>query len=176
MATVTMELRTVLSLDQFNLFDFEYQITDLTWKAKLEELIKNYFFFHEIGQETVDRFKHVFKNRMQLIMPRYDKLYQATLLNNKPLINYYQKENTTQTSGTKTSTTSTDYPQHDDPVLDIPTMKADGSTDGNATFERIVEGTTGKSYSQLILEYASAIYDIELMIIRDLKPCFILVY
>lgn len=163
-------------MPDFNLFDFNYQISDPAWKIRLEELIKNYFFFYEIGSETPDRFKHNFKNRMQLIMPRYDKLYTAILLNNKPLTNTYLSETITQTAGTATTAASTDYPQHDDPLSDIPTTKSAGTSDSNSTYSRTLEGATGKSYSALLIEYQQALYDLELMIIKDLKNQFILVH
>ena len=73
MAQTTIELRHLLqttSMDgkPFELFDFDYQIDDLQWKAELERSIIDYFYFYEIGQETPERFKHVFKRRwLQMI-------------------------------------------------------------------------------------------------------------
>lgn len=91
MAIVTMELRMLLRTD-FELFDFEYQISDPNWKETLERDITDYYYFHEIGQETADRFKHIFKAKMRRIMPYYDELYQTTLLDIDPLFSHKMTE------------------------------------------------------------------------------------
>ncbi len=92
MAQVTMELRHVLMMKNFKLFDFEYPIVDIEWKRQLEQLIKDYYYFHEIGFETIDRFKHVLKAKLNLIMPYYNDLYLTTLLDIDPLLTIHIKE------------------------------------------------------------------------------------
>src|SRR5690606_9448322 len=106
MAQVTIELRHLLQMDDFDLFDFDYPISDLTWKEELERDIINYFYFHEIGSETPDRFKWQFKTRMLLIMPKYVKLYDA-LQDVNPLATIQMvEESTDRTTSTGSSTTS----------------------------------------------------------------------
>ena len=77
MAQVTIELRTLLGMTNFEMFDFTYPVTDSNWKAELERDIKNHYYFHEIGMETPDRFKQRLQSKMLEIMPYYDKLHQT---------------------------------------------------------------------------------------------------
>ena len=97
MAQTTIELRHLLqttSMDgkPFELFDFDYQIDDLQWKAELERAVIDYFYFYEIGQETPDRFKHVFKRRWLQMIGYYNKLHNIDLIEFDPLITYKMTE------------------------------------------------------------------------------------
>lgn len=199
MAQVTMELRNLLKMPNFNLFDFEYKCDFPEWKEELEQLIIDEYYFHEIGQETPDRFKHCFSTLMRKIMPYYNSLYASTLLGGDPLINYRMVEETTGTatntgtSAGKTETTSageltkTDYPQTGD-AGDIPTEKSNANDRGDLRtshettststndLRKVVEGISGTSYAKLIKEHRENLLKINAMVIRELRPCFILVY
>lgn len=199
MAQVTMELRTLLKMPDFNLFDFEYKCDFPEWKQELEQLIIDEYYFSEIGQETPERFKHCFSTLMRKIMPYYNSLYASTLLGGDPLINYRMVEETTGTatntgtSAGETETTSTgeltktDYPQTGG-VDDIPTERsnakdrAESKTNQETTsststdMRKVVEGMVGTSYAKLIKEHRENLLKINAMIINELRPCFILVY
>lgn len=145
MAQVTIELRNVLKMKDFELFDFDYPICDSSWKREFENLFKNYFYFYEIGAETIDRFKHNLKTRLRLIMPYYNELYKSTLFELDPLLSKKIKEtysdtresnstdkvtdNSISTSNTDNNDerVETDYPQHTNIEDDIPTNKAKNS-------------------------------------------------
>ena len=92
MAISTVELRHLLRLSNFELFDFDYQFDDQKMKAEIEEAITNHFLFSEIGQETPDRFKHVFEHRFKSVIGYYNELHNTTLLKYDPLINYRMSE------------------------------------------------------------------------------------
>ena len=64
MAKYTIELNTLLQDEKFNVFDFEYQFYSEEAKPKFEQLFKDYFRFREIGFETVPRFKHELKTKL----------------------------------------------------------------------------------------------------------------
>ena len=198
MAQVTIELRHLLQMNDFNLFDFDYPISDPTWKEELERDIINYFYFHEIGSETPDRFKWQFKTRMLLIMPKYVKLYDA-LKDVNPLATLQMIEETTdKTTSTGSSTTSsntntqaddvrTDYPDHADISNDIPTEKTRSTTSNNTSTNNMNtaeadregklkrEGYQGE-VSNLVQNYYKNMKSINMMIINELKDLFILVY
>lgn len=106
MAQTTMELRHLLSLKNFDLFDFEYKFDDHNFKKELEQSIIDYYFFYEIGQETPDRFKHVFQTRFLSMIGYYNKLYNTTLLTYNPLTNYSVEEALQQLSETNNQRTS----------------------------------------------------------------------
>ena len=198
MAQATIELRHLLQMNDFNLFDFDYPISDQIWKEELERDIINYFYFHEIGSETPDRFKWQFRTRMLLIMPKYVKLYDA-LQEVNPLATLQMTEEstdrTTSSGSTTTSSTTntqaddmrTDYPDHADISNDIPTEKTrsttsnDTSTNNTNTAEADREGKLKREgyqgeVSNLVENYYKNMKTINMMIINELKDLFILVY
>lgn len=84
---VTVELREIVS-SGVNVFDFDYPIprsvveyngktchVDFD-KAKFEKKILDHYWFRQIGQETVGRFLHYFRAKMQEIMPYYVQVYE----------------------------------------------------------------------------------------------------
>ena len=198
MAQATIELRHLLQMNDFNLFDFDYPISDPIWKEELERDIINYFYFYEIGSETPDRFKWQFKTRMLLIMPKYVKLYDALQGVNPLATIQMTEESTDKTTSTGSSTTSsntntqaddvrTDYPDHADISNDIPTEKTRSTTSNNTstnnknTAEADREGKLNREGYQgevtnLVENYYKNMKTINMMIINELKDLFILVY
>lgn len=205
MATVTVELRNLLQTN-FQLFDFDYQCSDLDWKLELERAILDHYFFEEIGQETPDRFKHVFRSTMQAIMPYYDKLHELSKINidMSNLNNYKMTERMTKSndralinsgsdinsSDINSDSRNTEYPQHTNIVDDIPSGRSVSETDSrntitfgskqdearNEEYEKTIEGYEGITPAALIKQYQDNLIRINAMIIKDLKSCFILVY
>lgn len=84
---VTVELGDILA-SGVNLWDFEYpvprKVVEYNGKTctvdfdkdRLQEKIVNHYRFRQIGFETVGRFKHYLKTRMQEIMPYYVQVYE----------------------------------------------------------------------------------------------------
>lgn len=194
-----MELRNVLQINDFKLFDFNYPIADLTWKEEFEKLFIDYFYFYEIGQETIDRFKHTLKVRLNLIMPYYNELFKTTLMEIDPLTTTRLSEvivENHKTSGEQqvegktninSNTTTTEYPQHEDISNDIPSRREGdvGKTDNTSKnsfsdnslkdYRKIIEGFQGDQ-SSLLKSYRDNIVNINSLIIAELKELFILVY
>ena len=80
MATFTMELRKVDELLNGSIGLADYPIFDEAYREKLNKSIKDYFWYREIGWETIDIFINRLSARMHLIMPAYNKIYESTLL------------------------------------------------------------------------------------------------
>lgn len=86
---VTLELRDVLaSVDvngqPFKLWDFDYpSYYQGDAKTAFEQKIIDHYLFHQIGTETVARFKHNFKTRIREIMPYYIQLYKSVEIMDK---------------------------------------------------------------------------------------------
>lgn len=108
----TMTLGELIE-NNINIFDFDYPFYNEERRKQFEQHFIEHFYFDEIGQETVARFKHRLKIKLNLIMPYWNKIFLADELEQRILDNYdvtetYEKEvidNTTQTSnGTVTST------------------------------------------------------------------------
>lgn len=88
MSRYTTELRFILDNYRSRMGLDEYPIFNESYRSHLNDLIINTFYFDEIGQETPARFCMMFKNKMNLIMPEYNKLY-AALDGINPLFNIF---------------------------------------------------------------------------------------
>ena len=87
---------TILTLQKNN-FNFglqNYPIFDEAYRNTLNNNILNYYLESEIGFETAELFKRILNDRMALIMPKYNKMYQAQqdLLTNGLLNNVNLRE------------------------------------------------------------------------------------
>lgn len=131
MALISVELRNLLKTN-FELFDFEYQFDDQNFKAELEQAVIDYFYFREIGRETPDAFKHMFKSKWLRIIPYYNKLHNTSLLSYNPLTNYNIKEGLNQLAQTSNNQDGKT------------TSSANGSTTSNTSTNTITD-TTGNT-------------------------------
>ena len=201
MAQVTIELRTLLGMTNFEMFDFTYPVTDSNWKAELERDIKNHYYFHEIGMETPDRFKQRLQSKMLEIMPYYDKLHQtigmqfSEFMKTTSMKETYLEEaqgqstsNTDNTINTSSDNKQSEYPQTgvvSADILSAASWDTGSSTDSGTmigssasdrNFERIMEGYQGLDKIDLLEKYRKNILNLNLRIIQELKPLFILIY
>lgn len=69
------------------LFNFTYPIYDEKYRPVLEHNVIRHFYTKEIAYETVERWKLGLNDRLNLIMPRYNKLYESALLEFDPFDN-----------------------------------------------------------------------------------------
>lgn len=100
-------VNTVIDNALPKLFDFDFPIFDENYRKQLEHKIVRHFYLREIGFETVGVFKFYLENKLNEIMPYYNKIYNAYLLDIDPLSNYRSKKsgNNNQLSDNKTNTT-----------------------------------------------------------------------
>lgn len=100
-------------------FNFSFPIYDTDYLPILEHNIINNFYTREIGFETVQLWKQKLNSRLNLIMPKYNKIYESELYKLDPLSNNSEIENFTretkgnsqsdaQTTTTRTGTGTTD--------------------------------------------------------------------
>ena len=75
MAKYTLELRTIYEDPNFKLFDFDYEFYDNALKSNFERKFFEHYYFDEIGFPTIQKFKHMLKAKLNLIMPYYKQLY-----------------------------------------------------------------------------------------------------
>lgn len=202
MAKYTTQLRSAID-GGVTIFDFDYPIFDSTYKTVLEQKIIDYYYFREIGLETVTQFKHFLKSKMNRIMPYYNQLYTA---NDKFLaMDYFKNKNLTQTdtrtseadsAGTSTSTgdntdtvTFSDTPQSQLGGLDYATTKTTsvgtaggtGSTTGKVTttdtYLSTIAGDDGMRYpASVFIELKESFINIDQMIIDELNTLFMNIY
>lgn len=162
MAQVTVELRDLLKTD-FVLFDFDYNFDDKKFAKELEQHVIDYYYTYEIGQEVPEYFKHEFRTRWRRKIGGYNEMYNLTLLDYNPLINYSMDEvleqlstanstqdNTVNTKGNSKvnstdNTKNSDYPQQpiagdylsgENLTKSDSTMTDDNNTTGKTTDNR----------------------------------------
>ena len=77
MANFTMEIRELMENPLINgVFTFDYDFYgNEEEKQQFEKLFIQHYYFHEIGFETPERFKHQLKAKLDLIAPYYQQLY-----------------------------------------------------------------------------------------------------
>lgn len=105
MANYTIELSTLFEDPSFKLFDFEYEyyINDSKAKAEFEQKFIDHYLFHEIGHETVFRFKHNLKIRLRETMKIYKERYETELEVKRQNINFLINKDYTETYQRNTS-------------------------------------------------------------------------
>lgn len=67
------------------IFDFDYPIFDENYKSVLETKIIKHYYTREISEESVGLWKLRLNDKMNIIMPYYNKLYESELLEFNPL-------------------------------------------------------------------------------------------
>lgn len=68
-----------------NIFNFSFPIFDETYRPVLEKAILRHFYTREICEETYGLWKLRLEDKLNLIMPYYNKLYETELLEFNPL-------------------------------------------------------------------------------------------
>lgn len=145
MAKYTIDLYTLLKDDNFKIFNFDYDFytDDINIKQTFESKFIDRYMFNEIGFETVARFKHYLKERLNSIAPYYKQLYYTELesknikfLLNKDLTETFIKdvssntETSSNTSLNNRSSSSTTGSQNN-----INNFKESNLDNGNADLE-----------------------------------------
>lgn len=74
----------IINKSHSNIFNFEYPIFDENYRATLETKILRHYYTREICEETVGLWKLRLCDRLNLIMPYYNKMYESELLKFNP--------------------------------------------------------------------------------------------
>lgn len=67
------------------IFDFNFPMFDEAYRLVLEKKILRHYYTREISEETVGLWKLRLEDRMNIIMPYYNKLYESETFNFNPL-------------------------------------------------------------------------------------------
>ena len=146
MSNYTTEIRHLINQYHIEIFDFTYPFytDDEKVKEEFEELFINRFYFHEIGAETVDRWKQMLKARLMLKMPYYTQLYQTEWLRvNKDMMNSKDLTETTKRKLTSLDETSgTSRHTVENKQTDNQTSSSQSSGTGKADESNIADGVS----------------------------------
>ena len=204
MATYTVDIYTMLKDKNFKLFDFEYDFYDEAHKKDFEEKFINAYMFNEIGFETVARFKHYLKEKLNRIAPYYNQLYATELRCLEGDIDFMLNKDLRETIdviGNNTSNTSTQsnsssmnkesYLDNGNASLDltdgnmtgISSTDGNGETNSNMTGENqeqtilVSKGNIGvTSSAELLKQWRAVLINIDEMIIEECRDLFMLLY
>lgn len=194
MANYTIELSEILK-NNVNIFDFNYPIFDERYRAIFEYNFKNYFYFREIGVETVARFKFNLRTQLILLMPYYNKLYTSQNLEQRILDNYDVLETFERNiTGSKTGINNVnnkqifsdtgrkrvdindiDYVSNINKEINNTTSNMNDENRENWT--RTMKGNIGiQTDADAIMKYESSLKNIDLMLFEELDNLFMQVF
>ena len=110
MSKYTLELRYMYEDENFNLFDFPYNLYDNDLKPWFEEKFYQHFMFYEIGFDTIGMFKQRLMSKLNDIFPYYKQLYETEIRSkgidfmlNKDLKESYVRELTSNSNSNQES-------------------------------------------------------------------------
>ena len=110
MSKYTLELRYLYEDENFNLFDFPYNLYNNDLKPWFEEKFYQHFMFYEIGFDTIGMFKQRLMSKLNDIFPYYKQLYETEIRSkgidfmlNKDLKESYVRELTSNSNSNQES-------------------------------------------------------------------------
>ena len=113
MSKYTLELRYLYEDENFNLFDFPYNLYNNDLKPWFEEKFYQHFMFYEIGFDTIGMFKQRLMSKLNDIYPYYRQLYETEIrakgidfMLNKDLKESYVRELTSNSNSNQESNVS----------------------------------------------------------------------
>ncbi|MBO7043186.1 hypothetical protein J6W34_01320 [bacterium] len=196
MAHYTITIKTLIDND----FDFglnSYPIFNEGYRSTLNSNILNYYFESEIGVETPALFKKLLNDRMQLIMSKYNVMYQAQheLLQHDLLSNVNLTETYTGGSESESESSSTgknrrlyqDTPQGKINMSDLDVSQVyatdytiDQSNSGSSindnstsNYIKSIIGNNGNMYNvDVFNKFISSFTNIDQLIIDELSDLF----
>ena len=203
MATYTIDLYTLLQDKNFKVFDFDYDFYSVEAKEGFEEKFINRYMFDEIGFETVMRFKHFLKEKLNRIAPYYKQLYETELRCMKDDIDFMlnkdlrEKETIkgTNSSNSKTNASSNSTSKESsldngnatldlqDSITNISNSIGSGITNNDVTGENdqirelLSQGNIGiTSSAELLKQWRQVLINIDEMIIEECRDLFMMIY
>ena len=173
-------------------FNFDWPIFDEAYRLGLEEKILRHYYTREIGEETVGLWKLRLEDRLNLVMPKYNQLYESAKLEFNPFYDVdYTRQGTNSGEGTSSGTTNStgnnmhsDTPQNGlESVLngeyltdaDVSNSESSSSSKNSSSgeFQESIKGKMpGTSYSRLLKEYRQTFLNIDRMVIDELNDLF----
>ncbi len=193
MGKYTLTIQEILA-NNVNIFDFDYSFYNESYKKGFEKKFLDRFLFDEIGAETVARFKHNLRTTLNEIMPYYTHLYETTIYEYNPILNYDLQEviirdvsNEQEEEGTITDTNK----NYDTPInfngnyKNSPSNINDNENTNNISRKGLVSevhkrNTTGNigvmTTQDLIMKERDIIINIDKLILEELNILFMGVY
>lgn len=173
------------------IFDFDYPVIDETTKRRIEIAILKHYYLREIAFETVGIFKIKLNDRLNLIMSRYNALYEKQDLTLSPYINSYMKENGITNGLSDTSVNNEDWQTTSDTPRGILTDLKEGkyssmavytenkdltSNSNSSNYSRNMESLNGLTYAEAFRNYYDNIISIDEELVNEFSDLFMVIW
>jgi hypothetical protein len=182
MAKYSTQLRSYIESGG-KVFDFDYPLFDPTYKSVLETKILDYYYFREIGLETIAQFKWFLKSKMNRIMPVYNEMYLQVFKTYDPYKNKNVTTTDTRTTSSDGNSSSTSGGNNSSTVKESDTPQAmlegkDYATNVTETSATTGDNASGNSHVTTTDSYVSTIAGHDGMryptdILKDLRKTII---
>ena len=205
MSKYTLEFRYIANDENFNLFDFPYNLYDNDLKPWFEEKFKQHFMFYEIGFETIGQFKQRLMSTLNDIFPYYKQLYETEIrakgidfMLNKDLKESYIRELTSNSNSSQESNSSTDslstsgelsptliknnidnYMDQAQKDKSNSQVNSTGESNGNSKEEYTLtsQGNIGiTSSAELLDKWRQTLINIDMLIFSECEPLFMQIF
>ena len=173
------------------IFDFNYPVIDESTKKRIEIAILKHYYFREIAFETVGIFKIKLNDRLNLIMNRYNALYEKQDLTLSPYINSYLSETGINNGVSNTNTKNDDWQTTSDTPQGILTDLKEGryssmavytdntdntNTTNNSDYSRSVNALNGVTYAEAFRNYFDNIISIDEELVNEFSDLFMVIW
>ena len=173
------------------IFDFDYPCIDEETKRRIEIAILKHYYMREIAFETIGLFKIKLNDRLNLIMPRYNALYNKQDLSLSPYINSYLHEVGNSNNESETAINNEDWQTTSDTPQGILQDLKEGRysslavyTDNNdntqntsdSEYSRNVESLNGLTYSEAFRNYFDNIISIDEELVNEFSDLFMIIW
>lgn len=192
--SIASELKDVdskIDMARQYIFDFNYPVIDDATKQRIEIAILKHYYFREIAFETIGIFKIKLNDRLNLIMSRYNALYEKQDLSLSPYINSYLEESGLSSNEANTSINNEDWQTTSDTPRGILTDLKNGkyssmavynenndTTDNtsNSDYSREVKSLNGLTYSEAFRNYYDNIISIDEELVNEFSDLFMVIW
>lgn len=169
------------------IFDFDYPVLDDATKKRIEIAILKHYYYREIAFETIGQFKIKLNDRLNLIMGRYNAMYQKQDLSLSPYINNYLYEIGDSSSATDVNnenwqTTSdtprgilTDLKEGKYSSLATYTTNKD-DTDNVNNYSRTINNLNGMTYAEAFRNYYDNIISLDEELVNEFSDLFMIIW
>lgn len=173
------------------IFDFDYPIIDTATKKRIEIAILKHYYLREIAFETIGIFKIKLNDRLNLIMSRYNALYQKQDLSLSPYVNSYLKESGNTNGTNDTDVSNEDWQTTSDTPRGILTELKEGKyssmavynenkdntySTNSSDYERNVESLNGLTYAEAFRNYYDNIISIDEELVNEFSDLFMVIW
>lgn len=130
--------KNAIKLTNGDMFNFDYPIFNVSYKEILQTKILKHYYLRQICGETEEYFKLLLDDKLNIIMPYYNQLYNSANLIINPLINQRYTENADRILNAKSELSGTSHVtnnsqnKNENKLWDMP-QSGDAVTDGYLT-------------------------------------------